>query len=228
MKVWIFPLMLLAACGGKIPVGKNVGLGENRNFSTMALQGDERAQLNTICEALKQKALALNPSINTTFVFSVSQKVCEQTGTGVAADEQVYIQQTGNNYFFKRVADNRDFVFSEIQTPNSGIVGEICSRLNNVSTPLTNPVILTSGKAMWFTTNVNSPECVATSQSLCLMIETGVPSGTNYKITDRDYFKFQVDPTLPRIGFFLQRTNISSGLCGINQTTEIRAGLKNQ
>ena len=228
MKMWALPLFLLAACGGNPPgTNSDAVVGTQRSLSLINIESDDRAQLSTICNALGQKALALNNTTADTYIFTVSQKSCIQATAPAAFDESVYIKQAGNHYYFKRVLDNRDFIFSELQTPNSGLVGELCSKLSSTTNPITNPVVLSSGKAVWFTTKVNSTDCSPTPQSLCLSVETGSPNGNTYKITDRDFFRFQVDPTLPRIGFFLQRTNISTGLCAVNQTTEVRALLKN-
>jgi len=198
-------------------------LGETRAFSPAVMNDAERTRLTTICQALTAKAQALTQTNSQNLSFSVSQRECS-AGAGFLAGSVVTVPTTivSNPPEFKlRRADNGNpFVYADVETAESGIMRTVCSDLATA----TNPRRLDNGTSLWVTTSdISTTDCNPKGNEFCIQIETGTPNGENFDITTREWMKFQMDPALPRFGFFTERKTLTNALCGLNLSSQTQA-----
>jgi hypothetical protein len=220
------PLLLmlayLAGCGRTDSGGYR--LGELRSFSPSLVGGSERHNLTQLCQALASKGMRLPQMINTPMTFAVATKGCEEEGLGDALDIAVLIQRSGQDEFiFKQSANGQDFVYRDLETHTSGIMGHLCQNLQE----LTHPLRLPNGSALWFSTlAINASDCSTTGQERCIQLDLGIPQGDGFVITSREWIKFQIDPNQSGHGFFNERRTIARSLCRPYRNTETHARLK--
>lgn len=223
----IFILLFLLSCGKSSTTGMRVG--EERAFSPLTVSASEKTRLTAICQALASKSQILDQSANTVYRFEVIRKDCKQSSFGALENVDVVIQKPVDRYVFKRKSDNFDFVFPDVETADSGVMGQLCSQLST----LTNPMKLTDGSAIWFSTQAaSSGDCAPSGNESCVSLEKGSVIGDaeaaqpSYKIHTREWLKFQMQPTLARYGFYVQRKTISTAFCAINEELATQADLK--
>lgn len=222
MKSFLLILFLVIGCG-KSPSSSSskIVLGQERQFNPVAVSGSLKDDIAVICQALINKSNALPGLIGSSFTYSVASKSCEQESLSGTSDVAVVIQKPAANFVFKVQSSGLDFVYSDVETTSSGIMGEICSRGDS----LTNPFQLSNGSALWLTTGASS-ECTPGPGQKCIGIDTASVQGTGYKVHTREWITFNTNSSLPRVGFFTERTTVSASICGTNQQTQTRAVLK--
>lgn len=207
-------LVLIAACGKYKTSGSR--LGEIRSLTPAALSAGDLSSIRTICAALVSKAASIAQAPNLTYTFSYATKSCEEPRLSVNRLVPVTIENQNSSYKFKDGSSY--FVFPEVETNVSGIMKEVCSNANS-ATP-TDSFTSSGGNATWVTTSaVSSSDCNPGNGQMCILIDTGIPSGSGYKIVSKDWMKFQVDPSLANYGFYVERKAESEALCGLNKYT---------
>lgn len=214
---FLLPISLLVfiSCGRVSPgLGS---LGQEMSFKPQALTASESQRLNHLCSTLGSKAALLGQAGAQSYTFSVRKKGCDEASLG--ASESVLVGLDGTKL---RVTGNGlAFTFPDIETNQTGVMKEICGDLAS----LTNPQKLENGNIMKVDLK-SSAECNPGPKELCLYLETGAPSGESYKVISREWIRFQMDPTLPRVGFFTERKLKSSVFCGLGKTSETIAILQ--
>ncbi|MGE3608200.1 MAG: hypothetical protein AB7I27_01335 [Bacteriovoracaceae bacterium] len=218
-------LFLLMGCGKISSTNSSFTLREQRSYSPLIASADVKAELAVICNALAAKVNVLPQVLGSSFVFSLSTKSCEQSQLQAPQDVEVVIQRPVSNYVFKVKSSGLDFIYADVETPTSGQLGELCQRYANTLSPITNPFMLSNGNAVWFSIG-NFSECSPTTAERCVQLETGAADGAQFKIHTKEWIKVRTDANYSRVGFFSQRTTISSSICGINGYTENKAVLK--
>lgn len=214
-------ILFLASCG-QYKVTTNNKLGEVRVFKSEAVGVEVLQNVQTLCNALTEKASLLGVGVAQTFTFTVSQKSCEETSMSDGKSVDVYTEISGSSYNFKRSDNSSLFIYPDIETHQSGITKELCSRLSSLS----NPIKLSNGNAIWFEVSRNAmTDCAASSTDLCLMVETGLPKDGKYTVITRDVLKFQLDRNLPKFGFFSTRKSYSNAFCTGSNYSETSAVL---
>lgn len=213
-------LIALFSCGRH--EGDTPRLGEVRTFAPIALDSENTVRLTTLCNALAQKIQQLALTGTAAMTFTVSESKCG--GASVSSRRPVEVKGTAPAFFFSRTDEGHvgeTFVFNGIETNQTGVMGTICGNLTNPRIPLPD-----RGGAIWYST-VSTRDCVAGADEMCIFFETGSPTGKSdeYKITGREWMKFQLNPGHPRYGYFIDRKALSSSECAENKVTEIRAQL---
>lgn len=224
MKFLILSLPFLVMSCGRVETGSGSSsfVGQEKLLAPVALSAAEKNELEPICAAIAQKSTQLSQANQPGFTFSVVRRNCNETSFGAASDVPVVVQTSSGKAQFK-LQGGGDFVFNDVETTGYGLVGEICARLN-VGTP-TNPMVLNSGAAVWFTTSGSN--CIGNTQGKCIQVQTGVASGSvKYKITESNTYKFQINSNLANYGYFVERSVVSSNGCDANKSYEVRATLK--
>jgi hypothetical protein len=214
--------VLLATSCGEIPKTGTL-LGEERSFNPLVVNQQEEQRLQLLCARLNNKAQALSQGSAETFTFSVTEKSCE--GTILSSNQLIStgLEVMQGSYRLRRNDNGALFVFPDLETNISGIMKEICGNLSGI----TSPKKIAGDNVLWFTTtNVSTSDCTPRGNEMCILLETGVPSGSNYVVVAKEWIRFQVDPVLPKAGFYTERKKISQASCGQAKFTEIIATLK--
>jgi hypothetical protein len=217
MKFFLLSALIIStACGKLTPSSSN--LGSELKYEPQAISTSETKSLANLCTVLSSKNALLSQSPGQTFTFDVSKRTCEEDSLSSPASMVVGLDGT----HLREATNGLSFAFSDIETNVSGMMKEICSDL----TALTNPKKLSSGNIMRFSLRP-SAECSPTSRELCVYFETATPyKDDSYKIITKEWIKFQMDPTLSRVGFFTERRRITSALCAPEKSSEVFAALK--
>ena len=216
-------LLLFASCGGSYNLTNGTTLGEERSLVIEQVSAGEVQLVQTLCSALAEKASLLSTGVAQNYDFVVSQKKCEETSGSTPAVVNVYTEISGSNYNFKRSDNSALFIYPDIETQTSGVTKELCSRLSS----LASPIKLSNGNALWFEISRDGmTDCSPSSGDVCLMVETGLPTGEKYKIVSREFIKFQLNRTLPKFGFFTTRRSYSNAFCTGSNFAETSAAIK--
>ncbi len=209
----ILILALLVGCGKYKTTSSR--LGQIRSFAPQALSSDESARLSLICSSLDAKYASITASPSLTYTFSVASKSCEDAKLSVSRLAMVTIDNQSSSYV-KFKEGSATFVFPDVETRNSGIMKEICANLSTGTDSFRSD----AGNAVWYTSSgVSSSDCNPGNGEMCLLIDTGTPSGASFKVSNKDWVKFQVDSALPHYGFFVDRRVESDSVCGQNKYT---------
>lgn len=214
-------LLLLGSCGVKENNGYR--LGENRIFNPLVVDGAERRNLTQLCQALASKNARLPQMVGIELAFDVSNKRCEENNVSDPREVGVIIQRSGANFMFRQ-SNGLDFVYGDLETDTSGVMGIICQNMDELTSPMKTP----NGSALWINTvGINESDCRATGQERCLQLVLGVPQGPdNFTVSSQEWIKFQIDPNRSHYGFFTERKTIAGSICGASKNTETRARLK--
>ncbi|HXH29590.1 MAG TPA: hypothetical protein VNJ01_02145 [Bacteriovoracaceae bacterium] len=223
MKIsFLILVSVLASCGEIKKSGNSVG--EIRTFSPVTVDQNSAGRIATICQALAQKSQVLAQALNTAHTFEVNQTDC----AGAPIDSgptEVRIQKNANGeYVFRRTSDGLDFVYPDVETATSGIMSRLCANQEQ----LVNPFKIENDQVVWFrATGTSSEDCRPTSDELCILLETATPEYPgSYKIHTKEWVTFRVNTLKEKLGFFSQRKTVSSSICGLNQSRQIKATLK--
>lgn len=225
MKFLILSSLLLAISCGKTDYTGKTSLGQEKSFNPISADSALTSKLGIICQALGQKAQVLPQLAGVSnFVFDLSKRGCSDLSAGPVVPTTVQIQKPYNDFQFKLVGTSTDFVFPNVETNTSGVMGEICSALGS----LTNPMKLSNGNVIWMSVGIQSDNCRGSSTEDCLSIETGYLSYTSqlYVVSSQEWIKFVTTMNQPRTGFYTSRRLISNVLCAKDQSQETLAILK--
>jgi hypothetical protein len=214
---FLIPLSLLVSIScGKVSPGIG-SLGQEMRFEPQALSASESQRLNNLCSTLGAKAALLGQAGAQSYTFNVRKKGCDEASLG--ASESVLVGLDGTK--LKVAGNGLAFIFPDIETNQTGVMREICGNLANFS----NPQKLENGNIMRVDLR-SSAECNPGLKELCLYLETGAPNENSYKVISREWIRFQMDSTLPRVGFFTERKLKSSVFCGAGKNSETIAILQ--
>ncbi len=219
----ILPILVLALGCGRMDIGKSSGgtLGAVRVLNAVPVDPSELTRLTAICGAIAQKTSTIAALVNTSYVFNYSQKECGNV-TVPAQDGNVLLLQSGGGYSFK-TGSGLDFIFTDVETTNSGSMSKICSSLSG----LQNPLAMGNGNYVWISTN-STQNCNPGSNQGCVQLDVGVPTTTtnSYKIISTEWIKFNLAAAPTRQGFFTERRIITNVSCSNNQFSDKTAVLK--
>lgn len=218
----LLTLGLLMSCG-KIPTNGKSGLGEIRASTPQGLSANEVQQLDTICEALRVKEVALG-GFKPTQNFGVRQKSCEVSDLGTEESIQVAIVDEYGKLKYRPVNSGTTFPFPEVETRTSGALESVCGNTRNFS----NPRVL-AGEGVWITTQgIGRENCAPGTNEICVLVERGSPSGTGYRIHTKEWLKFNTFVTSgdSKVGYYLSRKLLTDASCSVDKTRIIEAILK--
>jgi hypothetical protein len=174
---------------------------------------NEHTKIKEICDALQVKSVTINSLVNSDYVFSNTSKQCSDSSFSPIADANVkMVNQSGSLKFSE---GNNLFYFSDVETINTGVLGFICQRLDN----LASPIALDATNLLYFTaSNFISNDCQDDDglTQRCLKIERAVKVAVSKtedkgRVHTREWIKVRLDQ--PRIGFFSYRKLISEAGC---------------
>jgi hypothetical protein len=225
-KAALVSMLVLLGCG-KIE-SNGFTLGEVRTFSPLTIEASEKKRLAQICNSLKTKVQNLSINSSQNLSFNLQQKNCSEV-SGLddvpATLVEVSVEINPPNYKLRRTDTAQYFAYPDLETAESGLMKNVCSKLDE----LTSPLMLDGGVPIWIkTSNISAKDCGPKANEICLQVDYAVGVGSNkYEIKSREWLKFQLDPSLPYFGFFTERRTLSSSLCALNQASETKAVLKN-
>lgn len=219
---WLLVCFALLACG-KYEVDSNGGIGEIRtlNDPSHLITGLDRLNLNSICNAMAQKASILPLSVNLELTFLTKQKNC--TGNPVEQTVETLIQSRGESFVLKKKSDNLDFIFPEIETNTSGVLADICGSIPT----LENPVVSGQSATYVRTTGIDRADCAPTSsRELCVQVEKALQQGNTFVVHTREWLKVRVSSqTNEKVGFYTYRKKLSRGYCADRELLDFQATL---
>jgi hypothetical protein len=212
MKLKVLLLLVIAtACGPSAKVLTDAqSVNELRESKPQTLSNSDRQKIISICQAFSQKASTLDSLIGTKLNFVTAETDCSGNMAS-SGTTQVTLQKSGGDYVLKRVADNLDFIFPEIETHTSGLLASVCS------SPFESPVI-EENRVIYFTTEgITTRDCVPATGEICVAVEIGRPEGVNNRIHTREWLRVRTDLTKNRVGFFTYRKKLTKAYCGENE-----------
>lgn len=224
MKAGLLTLIILAAsCGEHKVANQQDRVGEIRQVTTSAVVGNEKADLDAVCNALTQGQAVLSSSLNGRHTFSALQTDCSGN-TIENGDVQVTIQSGLSGFVFKRVADGLDFIFPIIETPEVGVLSEICQSRSN----LVNPIVDGNDITFFTTGAINPADCRGGAGEICVKVEKAFPQNENSAVVHtKEWLRVRVNSADARnIGFVTHRKKVTRSFCGINEVLTFSATLK--
>ncbi len=218
----LITILLLTACGDyKVSgTGKN-SVGEIKELTSMSVSGTDLSRLQSACNALQTLEGNLASAVNSTHSYSIYQTDC--SGSLLENREvSTVLVPSGSNYGIKRASDGIDFIFPNVETASSGIFSEICSNLNDLSSPVGN-----SNQKTYFTTmGINADDCAQVVGEVCVKIEKATVQGLTAIVHTKDFLRVRVShPTYSKIGFITYRKKITKSVCGTNEVLLFQASL---
>lgn len=208
----LMTIFLLSSCG-KINLPKDSKLATLNSLTSMPMVvgSSEHSKIKEICDALQTKTLTISSLVNSDYVFSNTSKQCSDTDFSPMADANVkMVNQSGSLKFSE---GNNLFYFSDVETIDTGVLGFICQRLDN----LASPIALDATNFLYFTaSDFISTDCQNEPTQRCLKIERAVKVAVSKtedkgRVHTREWIKVRLDQ--PRIGFFSYRKLISEASC---------------
>ncbi len=200
-----------------------VTVGNLTRFEPRLLSFEETEKVAAICRALasKEELLSILVTTGTEYNFSYAQKGCNDTALPLSKIVSTTIQTVGDSSYVFKAKENAVFGFPEVETSTKGVMAKICENLGNLMSPFQT----SSSGATWFTVNTASERCRPDSESFCIHIQRGtIAYDVNYTIHTNEWIKFKMGT--PNLGFFTERTLVSSAGCSDNKTIERSAVLK--
>ena len=213
MKLTLLMTIFLISSCGKINLPEDSKLGQLVDPSTqpIVVGSSEHSKIKEICDALQTKTLTISALVNTDYMFSNTTKQCLDTNFSPMADANVkMVNQSGSLKFSE---GNNLFYFSDVETIDTGVLGFICQRLDN----LASPIALDATNLLYFTaSDFISTDCQNEPTQRCLKIERAVKVAVSKtedkgRVHTREWIKVRLDQ--PRIGFFSYRKLISEAGC---------------
>ena len=163
----LMTIFLLSSCG-KINLPKDSKLATLNSLTSMPMVvgSSEHSKIKEICDALQTKTLTISALVNTDYIFSNTTKQCSDTSFSPMADANVkMVNQSGSLKFSE---GNNLFYFSDVETIDTGVLGFICQRLDN----LASPIALDATNLLYFTaSDFISTDCQNEPTQRCLKIE---------------------------------------------------------
>jgi hypothetical protein len=205
---YILPILLITVACGRIDVN---GIGGTKLNSVMAispLNGSDRANLQTICNALGSKVVAPG----STLTFKTFEGDC--TGNTISnADVQAVISPSGG---LVRKSDGQSFIFPDIETPSSGLLQGVCNNLSGFENTAEFGVT---------TTGSDLADCGSASENLCVVVKR---AGVDGRIHTVDWMRVKVTDfsRTGKLGFFTYRKKVTRSYCGQNEQLTFTADLK--
>lgn len=208
-----FLFFVVVSCG-KTDVLDDQRLNTTNSLEAMKLSGSELENLRDICGALLSKTTTLNALVNTSWVFSGTEKTCKDTAFKDLPDATVSLLNQNGTYSFGTPASL--FYFSDVETSDSGILSRICSKL---SSSLTSPLDPAATDLIYFSTkDFSSSDCPAVTDERCIKIERATnvitSKGPLGKVHSREWIRVRVNE--PKLGFYTYRKRISVAGCDEN------------
>jgi hypothetical protein len=210
MKVLILlSLFILVSCG-KIVLPEDTKLGTLKSLKPQAISvgSSEYFKIKEICDAVKTKSVTINSLINTDYIFAGTSKSCADTSFSNIADAEVKLVNQLDLYKF--VQGPNLFYFSDVETEDQGVLGTICSDIQNLVSPIVDGTNL-----LYFTaTDIVSSDCLNSPDEKCLKIERAIKvDAENGRVHTREWLKTRINQTKSRIGFVSYRKRISEAGC---------------
>lgn len=219
--------ILAGACGrSNAPTG-DASLNQLRSFAPAILSEPERNQLAQLCQALAQKAQGLSVAPPQNLQFQVQERPCGKAANleGIVAQPVAAVTevQSPGTYRIRRSDKNLEFVFPDLETNSTGSMAAVCSDLGAQAQ---NPRRLGNGNSLWVSTlNADPAYCNPKTNEVCVQLETGIQEANGERIIKREFMRFQMDNTLPRFGFWVEREVVTTALCGTDLNSQVKARL---
>jgi len=206
-------ILLVISCG-KTEVDDDQRLNTTNSLEAVKLSSSELKNLREICGAIATKTTTIGALVNTSWVFSGTEKSCTDTVFKETPDSTVSLLSLNGSYSFGTPASL--FYFSDVETSNEGVLGRICSR---ISTELTSPLDPAAVDLLYFTTEkLSASDCPNATEERCIKIErattVNTEKGTKGKVHSREWIRIRVNE--PRLGFFTYKKRISIAGCDEN------------
>jgi hypothetical protein len=208
----LMTIFLLSSCGKiNLPEDSKLATMNSLTSMPMVVGSSEHSKIKEICDALKIKSVTISSLVNSDYVFSNTSKQCSDTSFSPIAEANVkMVNQSGSLKFSE---GNNLFYFSDVETIDTGVLGFICQRLDN----LASPIALDATNLLYFTaSDFISNDCQNEPTQRCLKIERAVKVAVSEtedkgRVHTREWIKVRLDQ--PRIGFFSYRKLISEAGC---------------
>jgi hypothetical protein len=213
MKLTLLMTIFLISSCGKINLPEDSKLATLNSLTSLPIVAgsSEHSKIKEICDALQVKSVTISSLVNSDYVFSNTSKQCSDTSFSPIADANVkMINQSGSLKFSE---GNNLFYFSDVETIDTGVLGLICQRIDN----LVSPIALDSTNLLYFTAlDFVSNDCQNEPNQRCLKIERAVKVSVSKtlekgRVHTREWIKVRLDR--PRIGFYSYRKLISEAGC---------------
>jgi hypothetical protein len=218
MKLLLLSSLILASACGKYEItssGSTIG----ERLSVTSLTSLDRSNLASICNALSSK----NVAVNTTLNFESSESDC----TGVSITKGLVpttVQQSGSNFVLKRKTTGQDFIFPDLESASSGLLGDICQNLGS----LENPVQTSTEQIIYSTTSSDISDCAPKAEELCVSVKRANLQNGEYIVHTKDLMRVKVADAgrTGKLGYFTFRKKITRSFCGLNEQLTFSAELK--
>lgn len=214
MKVTISLFLFILVSCGKIVLPEDTKLGTLKSLSPQAISvgSSEYFKIKKICEAIKTKSVTISSLINTDYVFSGTTKSCNDSSFSSIADIEVkLVKQLG---LYKFVEGPNLFYFSDVETDDQGVLSVICSKVENLTSP-----IVDGNNLLYFTaTDIVSTDCLNSPDESCIKIERALKVvtenvGEKGRVHTREWLKIRTNQTKSQFGFVSFRKRISEAGC---------------
>lgn len=215
MKTFLFlSLAVLAGCG-KYELGNDADFDATLSVTPteIAVGTSQYNRIKEICDALAVKDVTLSSLVGQNFNFSQTSKKCEDQSFSAIADAQTtLVNQSGQIKFSEGV--NLAY-FSEPETTTTGLIKEVCNRLNDLESPIKLDsvnllYVSTDGIAGNDCTNISFERCIKFQKAV---LETTTDKGPQGRVHTREYIRVKTAQDKPLVGFFSYRKLTSIGGC---------------
>lgn len=221
MKLLLLSILVLGAACGKYKVAPSSSM-VGQKLQVSQLTSLDRSNLQTICNALANKQVVVNTNLN----FNTFEGDCggNTITNGVVPTT---IQQSGSSFVLKRKLTGQDFVFPDLESASSGLLGDACSRLGDPS--FENPVESGSDRVTYSTTSGDIAECSPQPEQLCVVVQKASLQNGEYIVHTRDLMRVKVSNAsgTGKLGYFTFRKKIAKSFCGVNEQVVFSAELAN-
>lgn len=213
MKVLILSSLFILVSCGKIVLPEDTKLGTLKSLKPQAISvgSSEYFKIKEICDAVKTKSVTINSLINTDYIFAGTSKSCSDASFSNIADAEVkLVNQSG---LFKFVQGPNLFYFSDVETEDQGVLGTICSNVENLMSPIAD-----GNNLLYFTaTDLVSTDCLNGPDESCIKVERALKvvtdEGEKGRVHTREWLKTRINQSKSRVGFVSFRKRISEASC---------------
>lgn len=201
--VVLMSLFVFASCG-KVEVAGSALIGSKKAIVPEQLNNTSVTRIRSICDALAAKESALNNNPNADYVFSGSTKGCNDNGFAPLPNTTVRLVDQ------KFLEGALPYYFSDVETPSSGVLSQICNSLSlGVS-----PIATSPNEFIYFTVN-DTAECQSGGTNQCILIERATrTSETQAKVHTQEWIRVNtVSPNINNVGFWTFKKRLSQASC---------------